>query len=179
MGFSFDAFATEVRTAAAGPDPVAATRKVLETALATPAPIIAATDPDEDETLLFEDETVSVWRCRFQPGVVMPPHEHLLDVHIGVYSGGEKNILFSLSGGRLHHEATHVVQQGEVLTLGADCIHAVSADVDVPSDALHIYHGPLTRLTRGLFDWTSGAQIDFTMENFEAMKRPASDLPAF
>ncbi len=180
MAFSFEKFVTDIRAAAGGPDANANVREELERCLADPEPIIAATPVDgDDEVMLFEDESVSIWWCRFQPHVVMPPHEHLLDVHIGAYAGGEKNIVFTQSGDRLVHDFTHVVKPGEVLSLDRDCIHAVTAEGDVRSLALHVYMGPLMQLTRGLFDWETGEKINFSMENFNQMKRPASALAAY
>ncbi len=180
MSFSFDSFVADIRAAADGPDANAKVRAEIERCITNPDQIVAATPADgEDEVMLFEDQSVSIWWCRFQPHVVMPPHEHLLEVHIGAYAGAEKNIVFTQTGGRLAHDFTRVVRAGEMLSLDRDCIHAVTADGDVRSLALHVYMGPLMQLTRGLFDWDTGDKIDFTMENFNQMKRPASALAAY
>ncbi|NNF79499.1 MAG: hypothetical protein HKN05_15845 [Rhizobiales bacterium] len=180
MKFDFDEFVSQVRAAAKEPDPNRAVRGVLEGCVSDPEPIIAATPEDgEDEVNLFEDEALSIWRCRFQPHVVMPPHEHKLTVHIAVYSGGEKNILFQPNDGQLKHENTTVIGPGEVISLEEDCIHAVTADGESPSLALHVYMGPLMKLKRDLFDWNTGEAVDFSMENFHQMKRRASELPNF
>lgn len=177
MSFSFVSFVSDVRKAAEAPDANAAVRSLLEQTVADPGPIAAATPSDgDDEACLYEDETVSIWWCRFQPHVVMPPHEHLLDVHIAGYSGGEKNILYRTEAGELKHDNTVVVTPGEVLTLDKDAVHAVSAEGDEPSLALHVYMGPLMKLKRALFDWQTGEKVDFTMENFYAMQRPASEF---
>lgn len=180
MSFSFDAFVSEVRTAAESPDPSEAVRTYLEKCVSDPAPIIAASPQSgDDEENLYEDENLSIWRCRFQPHVVMPPHEHKLPVHIAVYAGGEKNILFQVKDGKLEHTSTTVVGPGEVLSLDDSCIHAVTAEGGAPSDALHVYMGPLMKLKRDLFDWSTGEPVEFSMENFDQMKRPVSDLPAY
>ncbi len=180
MSFDFDGFASQVRAAAQEPDPSSAVHNLLKDIVSNPDPIVAATPQGgEDEVHLFEDETVSIWLCRFQPHVVMPPHEHKLEVHIAVYSGGEKNILFRPENGKLQHESTKVIGPGDVVTLNEDCIHAVTAEGDEPSFALHVYMGPLMKLKRDLFDWGTGEAVAFTMENFDSMKRPASELPAY
>lgn len=180
MSFDFDDFVAQVRAAASGPDANTAVQALLQTCVSNPEPLIASTPSDgEDEINLYEDEEVSIWRCRFQPHVVMPPHEHKLPVHIAVYSGGEKNILFRPQNGELTHESTTVVKPGEVLSLDETCIHAVTADGDSPSLALHVYMGPLMKLERDLFDWKTGEAVDFSMENFDKMKRPTADLPAY
>lgn len=180
MSFTFDGFVEAARNAASESDANLAVRDVLQQYTADPEAIIRATPDDgQDEALLFEDETVSIWRCLFRPYVVMPPHEHKLEVHIATYAGGEKNILFQRRDGRLQFQATKIVRPGDVLTLDEDCIHAVTADGDQPSLALHIYMGPLMQLDRGLFDWDSGERIDFTLAHFDAMKRSSSALPDY
>jgi hypothetical protein len=34
-------------------------------------------------------------------------------------------------------------------------------------------------IKRSLFDWETGTEIDFSMENFEKLTRPASALPDY
>jgi len=179
MAFTFDQFVTDVRAAAAQPDANAAVRALLSAVVVDPDAIFRVSpEGGEDEVMLFEDETVSIWHCRFQPHVMMPPHEHKLDVHIGGYAGSEKSLLFAREDGALAYRGSKVVGPGEVLSLGPQAIHAVIAEGEAPSLALHVYMGPLMQLTRGLFDWETGEEVDFTLENFEAMKRPAAEVEA-
>jgi predicted metal-dependent enzyme (double-stranded beta helix superfamily) len=178
--FTFDGLVEDIRTAAKKPDRSQTVKAVLQRYVSNPASIIDATpNSDDDEIMLFEDENISIWWCRFQPHVTMPPHEHKLEVHIATYSGGEKNILFKREAGKLRHDKTHVVQTGEVFSLDEDGLHAVVGNGDQPSLSLHVYMGPLTTLKRDLFDWETGEAIDFTMENFADMKRPSSSLPPY
>ncbi|WP_282606209.1 hypothetical protein [Pelagibius sp. Alg239-R121] len=180
MSFSFDEFVAAVRGAAKEPDPNLSVRTLLEKYVSDPSPIITHTPEDgEDEVMLFEDDALSIWRCRFRPHVIMPPHEHRVIAHIGTYSGEEKNILFRRGDGQLKHKTTKIVGPGDVLSLNKDCIHAVSANGDICSLSLHIYMGPLMKLKRGLFDWETGVKSDFSLENFDRLKRPASALPAY
>lgn len=177
MGFSFDGYVDAVRKAIASDNPNAAVRATLAEIVADPDPIIAATPVDgEDEINLYEDDTVSIWHCRFKPHVLMPPHEHLLDVHIAGYSDGEKSIMFKCENGKLVHDRTIIVRPGDVVSLKKDEMHAVTAEGDQPSLALHVYMGPLNSLKLGLFDWVTGERVDFSQENFDKMKRPASEL---
>ncbi len=39
--------------------------------------------------------------------------------------------------------------------------------------------GPLMKLKRALFDWETGEKVEFSMDNFYAMQKPASELNAF
>lgn len=180
MSFSYDDFVAAARVAACAENPNDAVKSLLATTLADPD-LKASGLPhhDEDEILLFEDETVSIWSCQFDPKFVMPPHEHKMHVHIGVVSGYEKNIMFRRDDNKLTHIVTKIVNPGEVLSIGPDGLHAVSASGNDHSHALHVYLGPLTKVKRDLFDWTTGAVVDFTMDNFNAMKRAPNELPDY
>ena len=58
-------------------------------------------------------------------------------------------------------------------------VHAVTADGDGQSHAIHVYEGPLTQIQRSLFDWVTGEEVEFTMENFHAMARNKADMDEF
>jgi len=165
-------FVARAREAAAGEDPASAVRTVLQDVLAEPttyAEIIAAQDADEDH--LFEDDTVSIWTCRFHGRELTPPHEHRLPVHIAVVGGVERNLMYRQRYGELFEAAEKDVHAGEMLSLGPEAVHAVTAGTEEPSLALHVYLGPLTRIERSLFNWRTGEALPFTMENFTAMSR--------
>ncbi|MGR3709159.1 MAG: hypothetical protein ACU0A9_06925 [Alterinioella nitratireducens] len=173
MAFSFDTLVSDIRQAAKAPDAEAAIREVLTAVVADPAPLIAATPEDgEDEILYFEDETLSIWRCRFHPHEAIPAHEHKLKVLIAGYAGGETSALYRRGPGGLEHIETVTARAGDVITLDRDAIHTVTTEGGAPSLAIHVYLGPLTALQRDLFDPETGAAVAFTMESFEAMKRP-------
>ena len=161
--------------AASSGKPSLAIRKVLENSMSERSTLSAeiAAQP-EDEILLFEDETCSIWTCRYDPDVVLPPHEHLMSVHIAVYSGTELEVLYHRDKNTLRHANNKMITEGEVVSLEPDVVHAVTAEGDGLSHALHIYEGPLTQVKRSLFDWTSGNKVEFTMDNFRAMQRKLS-----
>ncbi|MEM1108399.1 MAG: hypothetical protein AAGH99_06880 [Planctomycetota bacterium] len=172
MAFTYEGFVAAVQEAASGDKPAEAVGQLMRETLADPAAVAAAIPPrDEDEVHLFEDGAVSIWNCRFQSDVVVPPHEHKMPVWIGVISGAEKNIFYRRDDDGLHEIGTRVIRPGEVVAIGDDAIHAVTAEGDEPSDALHVYLGELTAVERDLFDWFSGEAVEFTMDNFEKMKK--------
>jgi len=175
--FTFDIFVDLVREAAQKPDANAAVRTVLAESVADPLEVIGATpEESDDEVMLYEDKTVSIWRCCFQPHVVMPPHEHKMIVHIAAYSGIELSYIYQVESGGLSLKDEIAVCQGEVVTLESNTIHAVTTQGDEPSYALHVYMGPLMKISRDLFDWDSGDRIEFSMDNFQNMKRPAAEM---
>lgn len=173
MADPFQDIVDQIRATKGAPDPIAAALDVLQRAISAPDALRAATEGvEEDETSLFEDEHFSIWRCRFQPHVLMPPHEHRLPVLIAAYDGAESSILYERSEGGLKEIGNVTAKSGEVILLPEDAIHAVTAEGDRPSDAIHVYFGPLMSLKRDLFDWDTGEPVDFTMEAFESMTRP-------
>ena len=133
----------------------------------------------EDELLLHEDETCSIWSCRYDTETVLAPHEHCMAVHIAVYRGTELEVLYKREANRLRHGGNKPVSAGQLVSLGADAIHAVTADGEGQSHAIHVYEGPLTTIERSLFDWETGDKVAFTMENFHAMARRKQDMSEF
>ena len=176
MAFTYDGFVQAVRAAVQEDRPGQAVGRLMRKTLADPAAVAAAVPPqDEDEVHLFEDESVSIWSCRFQPTEVIPPHEHKMPVWIGVFLGVEKNTFYRRDGRGMHEIGTQAIGPGEVFAIGDDAIHAVTALGDEPSHALHVYLGPLTKIERGLFEYESGKSVPFTVENFEKMKKMKRD----
>lgn len=129
--------------------------------------------------MVFEDETCSIWTCRYESHAVFAPHEHGMDVHIAFYRGAEVEVLYKRELGELRHGGNSLVKQGDVVRLGPEAIHAITADGDEQSIAIHVYEGPLTRIERSLFDWTTGEEVEFTMENFHAMAHRKEDMKEF
>lgn len=179
MGSVIDDFVAAARKAAVDREPTRAVRQVLLNALKDPEPVAdAIAAQEEDEILLHEDDTVSIWTCRFLPDRVVPPHEHKMDVHIGVFRGAEENILYRRKDGELVRAKSKTVASGQVFSLGADGIHAVTAGGDEASLALHVYLGPLMQVERSLFDWKTGAEVAFTMDNFHDMTKARAEFEA-
>ncbi len=178
MAFTYEKFVAEVRDAVRSDPSGHAVAQLLRDTVADPGAVAAAIPPqDRDEVHLFEDENVSIWSCRFQPTHVIPPHEHKMPVWIAVFSGSERNIFYRRDARGLHEAGARTVAAGEVLAIGDDAIHAVTAEGSVPSHALHVYLGPLTRVKRDLFNPDSGAPVAFTDEHFERLtqRKPSAE----
>lgn len=180
MSDILDNLVTVAREAAAADNPSKALRAVLTDSLTNQedmADAIAALA--EDEVCLFEDDTCSVWTCRYDSDVVLAPHEHAMAVHVAVYRGTEVEVLYKREPGVMRHGGNKAVHAGDVISLGKDAIHAITSDGAGQSHAIHIYEGPLTAVERSLFDWKTGEAIAFTMENFHAMRRAKADMAEF
>ncbi|MEM7567320.1 MAG: hypothetical protein AAF321_08830 [Pseudomonadota bacterium] len=170
MTFSLDGFVANARKAAAADDPVAATCTTLARALDAAA-LAGPIDTPADETLLYEDDTISVWHERFRPDEELPPHDHGMVAVLGVYAGREANRLWRREGG-WRAGGTLVLAPREFHLFGPDDVHSVQALDGQPSFGLHVYLGALTRVTRSLYDWDDGTAIAMSDAAFENLKRP-------
>ena len=178
MTFSFDKFVTEIRAAAVSDKPTHAIRTLMQNALETPEALVADNPLEEgaDEIMLFEDDTVSVWVCRFDPHTVVPPHEHKMNAFIGVFKGREKNLFFRNEADGLKYISTKIIDAGQMTSIGADGLHAVVAEGEEDCYSFHVYAGPLSKIKRSLFDWDTGQALEFTDENYHHLKKPANEL---
>lgn len=170
--FDLDEFVDELRKAARAEQPVKRVRELMTEAFRDPAAIGAAMPEFEnDDEILFEDDSVSIWFVRFMPGLHVPPHDHQTTATIGVYEGAEDNHFYLREAGHLVHKSTRRVEPGDVIALKPDGIHSVEAANGKQSCAIHVYLAKLTTIERSLFDWESGEAAPFTDDNYDRMKR--------
>ena len=171
-GFNLDDFIQQLRTAAYEPDPVREVRALMSEAFQNPQAIgRAMPEFENDDEVLFEDDSVSIWFVRFMPGLHVPPHDHQTTATIGVYEGAEDNHFYLREDGQLVHKSTRRVEPGDVIALKPDGIHSVEAANGNKSCAIHVYLAALTTIERSLFDWETGEATPFTDENYDRMKR--------
>jgi|TARA_B110000211_G_scaffold226137_1_gene279314 predicted metal-dependent enzyme (double-stranded beta helix superfamily) len=178
MTFSFDQFVIEARAAVASDKPNQAIRLLMQETLKSKEALVDNNplEKDADEIMLFEDDTVSVWICRFDPYTVVPPHEHKMNAFIGVFKGREKNHFFKNDANGLKYQSTQIIDAGQMTSIGTDGLHAVVAEGEEDCYSLHVYTGPLSKVKRSLFDWNTGEAIEFTDENFRRLKRSPNRL---
>ena len=171
-GFELDGFVRQLRDAARAGQPVKRVRALMTETFRDPDGIRAAMPEfGNDDEVLFEDDSVSIWFVRFVPGVHVPPHDHQTTATIGVYDGAEDNHFYLCEDGHLQRKSTRRVGPGEVIAIRPDGIHSVEAADGAPSCGIHVYLAALTRIERSLFDWETGEARPFTDENYDAMLR--------
>ncbi len=170
MTFDLDRFVQQARQAAAAEPPGKAVMALMAETFADPQALARAivTPPPEDVPL-YEDDTVSVWWCRFDPAVEVPPHDHRITAYIGVYQGREINKLYRRGAEGLELVKTRTLEPGDVMALGPQGIHSVRPADGEACLGLHIYLGPLSKIERTLFDPESQAALPFTDENYERL----------
>lgn len=170
--FNIDDFVHQLRAAASESEPAKRVRELMKAAFEDPQAIKEAMPEFEnDDEILFEDDSVSIWFVRFMPGLHVPPHDHQTMATIGVYEGAEDNHFYLREGGQLVHKTTKRVEPGDVIALKPDGIHSVEAADGSQSCGIHVYLARLTTIKRSLFDWETGAARPFTDENYDLMKR--------
>ena len=170
--FNLDNFVEQLRTLARGNEARTDVRAFMRDTFQQPEAIRAAMPAYEnDDEVLFEDDTVSIWFVRFAPGIHVPPHDHQTTAIIGVYEGAEDNHFYQRESDRLVHKSSKRVEPGDVIALKPDGIHSVEAAEVEPCCGIHVYLAALTTIERSLFDWETGAACRYTDENYEIMKR--------
>lgn len=167
----------DLKAAAGGQNPEAAVQSILAAFVREPEAAKAALpDYDEDDVILYEDETVSIWFCRFQPGMTVPPHDHRMSATIGVFQGVEQNDLYNREGGNAPvFQNSTPIPAGAVVQIPADAVHGVTCTSTIPSEAIHVYLGALTTVKRSLFDPKDGAEMPFTVENYHRLTQAGAD----
>ena len=178
MTFSFDQFVIEARAAVVTEKPTQAIRLLIQKALEIKETLVTKNplEKNADEIMLFEDDTVSVWICRFDPYNVVPPHEHKMNAFIDVFQGKEKHHFFKNDANGLKYKSTQIIEAGQMTSIGTDGLHAVVAEGQEDCYSLHIYTGPLSKVKRSLFDWDTGQALEFTDMNFQRLKRSPNEL---
>jgi predicted metal-dependent enzyme (double-stranded beta helix superfamily) len=144
---------------------------VMELRAAARTDEAAMPDYENDDEILFEDDSVSIWFVRFVPGLHVPPHDHQTTATIGVYEGAEDNHFYLCEPGKLVHKSTRRVGPGEVIAIKADGIHSVEAADGKASCGIHVYLAALSKIDRSIFDWESGETCPFSDENYDVLKR--------
>lgn len=171
MSYHLEQLVSQLRSSAVAPDASAHIEQILRDFISSAETARAAVSHfTDDDVILFEDEQISIWFCRFQPGATVPPHNHKMAASIGVFQGTERNDMFARdSHGQLTKTASHLISEGQVFQIGADAIHGVSCVSEAPSQAIHVYRGALSMTDRDLFDVRAGTTLAFTDENYHKL----------
>jgi len=170
--FDIDKLVNRIKSAALQTDASVQIKSILEATVDDPK-WVATSIPDyvENDVILFEDDTVSIWHCRFPVGETVPAHDHQMVATIAVYQGAERNELWvTNSAGQLEKESVVVVTAGEVTQIDPTAIHSVACASEIDSCAIHVYLGKLTEVERSLFDINTGDVIPFDDENYHRLK---------
>lgn len=170
--FTLDELVTDLRKAALADNPRAAVQALLQSAIADLDSLRAGMPEFQDtDVILHEEETISIWHCRFMPGQTVPAHDHQMLATIAVYSGAERNDFYEADPdtGGIRKSSEVVVEAGNVLQIGPSVIHAVGCASEEPCLGIHVYLGALTTVERSLFDTKTGEAMTFSDDNYHLL----------
>jgi predicted metal-dependent enzyme (double-stranded beta helix superfamily) len=146
-----DAFVADCLAAAAEDEPVAALREVVQRAVADPAAVERSlgTSVSMRTVLLHRSPGLTVHHLVMPPGYATGIHDHRMPAVIGTWGGYEDNAFYRRRGGGALEPAggTRSVP-GDVLVLGDEAIHEVSAPSTRWTAGLHVYLGDLRAAVR-------------------------------
>lgn len=179
-GFSIDRFIADVRAIAAQDGAATALRSYMEQVFADPQAVAQGIGGAlQEDALLFEDDSISVWHSCFHPGISVPPHDHQMSVVLGVYQGRERNDFYQADpDGGLRRSSSIELGPGDVFAIGPSGIHAVSCLSETACLGLHVYLGNLNAAERSLFDLDSGQALRFDWDNYERLMAADRDRQA-
>ncbi len=137
--FDLDVLVNQLKTAATEPAAATAIRSILQQTMSSPESVAAGMPEfEENDVILFEDDTISIWHCRFLPGVSVPPHDHQMSATIGVYCGTELNDFYKTDqAGGFRRSGNALLNAGEVLSIGPNAIHSVTCISEIPCCGIH------------------------------------------
>ncbi len=169
--FDVETFVKDMREIAVGDDAPKTLRDYIDTVMQDPNAVADAFPPELiGDQILFEDDTVSVWRTCFEPGISVPAHDHQMSAVICVYQGRERNDFFEADpDGGVRRSGEVVLEPGSVVSIGPSAIHSVSCISDEPALGLHVYLGNLTEVDRTLFDIDNGTSMKFDDANYDRL----------
>ena len=127
------------------------------------------------EHVVHRDQDLTVMVLDTLAGVIQPPHEHRMVAYIGVFEGAEEQRFWSRDTTGIQSAPGKTLEAGETLALGESAIHAISAPVDRPSRAVHIYLGDIYDVERSVFNPETLAEHPMTDERYDEFCRFAAE----
>jgi predicted metal-dependent enzyme (double-stranded beta helix superfamily) len=160
--FEVASFVAACQQAATDGDPSGAVREVVAEAIADGRSIDAALGNDVRGSLdtLFASPELTVQRIVWPAGIRSNPHDHRMWAVVGVYAGVEVNRLFERSPHGLQERAVVDLEQGHVLALDDEAIHAVANPLRAGTAGLHVYGGDILDAGRRAWD-PQGHEVPF------------------
>ncbi len=143
--FDIDTFIDRCQSCLAETEPRRAIRETLTEAVQDATSVAAAMQPRAAGlTLLHRSEELTVVHVVWAPGMELFAHDHRMWACIGIYTGREDNSFFrratdARSG--LTGSGGKTLDEGDVVLLGDDTIHAVTNPLGTLTGALHVYGG--------------------------------------
>lgn len=107
---------------------------------------------------LHREPALSIFKIVVPPRYKSLPHDHRMWAVVGICSGREDNEFFRQSGTGLEESGGRSIEDGDVLALGTETVHAVGNPRDhAQTVAIHAYGGDLVAASRSMWvpdPWT-------------------------
>ena len=151
--FDTDTLVADCLAAVRGVDAHRAVREVVLRTLEKPSPVQKALAKDEGglEAIYVSDE-LTVMNVIWAPGMKLYPHDHRMWAVIGIYGGTEDNTLYRRGEESIVKAGGRELHESDVLSLGADAIHAVANPERRFTGAIHFYGGDFINQPRSQWD---------------------------
>jgi len=160
--------------------------ELLQDLLATPEDLAAQVPPfgdDEVETsargwrlggehVIHRSDDLTVMVLDTLPGVLQPPHNHNMNAFIGVFEGCEDQRFWARSTNGIVPTPGRRLEPGQLMPLGVQAIHAISAPAGRPARAIHVYLGDIYDVERSVFDPESLAEYPMTDARYDEFCGP-------
>ena len=140
--FDVEEFVAECRHALTESEPRLAVRDLLERAVSRGDELEAVLPSRQGELKsLYTSPELTVLNVTWAPGMLLYPHDHRMWAAIGIFRGREDNTLYRRSGDGITRSGSKEVDEGDVLLLGDDAVHAVENPLAECTGAIHVYGG--------------------------------------
>lgn len=134
---------------------------------------------DEEESLLYCDETLTVVHARLTPNIHFPPHEHGMTAVIATYEGVESHHLYKAAGSGIEECGIRTSKALDVCVLGVDAIHSIVNPGADFSRSVHVYLGDLVGRPRRLWNHEGTECVNYADEEYYAWSKPYTNSKPF
>jgi predicted metal-dependent enzyme (double-stranded beta helix superfamily) len=176
--FDVDTFVEECREALLEGEPLEAVKDVLQRAVASPGAVESALPATRAELHpIYSSSELTIMKAVWAPGMVLPPHDHLMWAAIAIYGGEEDNTFYRRAGGSIEPSGGKCLATGDVCLLGESTVHSVANPrTHSCSGAIHVYGGDFLSKKRSMWDPQSMKELPATGETmrklFDAANAP-------
>jgi predicted metal-dependent enzyme (double-stranded beta helix superfamily) len=179
--FELDRFIADCRDAVTADPTPKAVREVVSRAVADPTAVLAGlgTPRRAEVQTLYSGGELTILNVIWGPRMTIMPHNHLMWVVIGIYTGREDNIFWrrvpGAADGRIEAAGAKSLGERDAEPLGRDIIHTVTNPLARLTGAIHVYGGDFFAVARSEWDPETLLEQDYDLEKnmrlFEAANR--------
>jgi len=169
--FDLDAFVTECRTALAADPTFQAIREIVARAVSDPSAIIERFGAPRQAGVkkLYQSADLNILNFVWGPQMTLLPHNHLMRVVIGIYTGREDNIFWrrvpGAEGAKINPAEVKCLGAGDAVVLEEDVIHSVTNPLMRPTGAIHVYGGDFFGISRSEWNPETLLERPFDLDN--------------